>query len=199
MSLTCTLATYLKFKERKRYKLNHFRFWRIKKWLNEEISESRLIDHEKRQNEDIMSLEYEQWPLWSKKKGKKTWEMRHEARFSCIEIWNSKSSGNMYSDFEDKFGVIPKIHFRHTIYRFEAREVKSPTLQMVYKSELKWRSDGNLKTTAQSSRVISKWFWNSTYDSHLMFCQCQFWIHPLSLWCFASSTLTIASKALHLP
>ena len=40
--------------------------------LNEKISESRLIDHEERQDEDIMSLGDEKQPLWSKKKDKKT-------------------------------------------------------------------------------------------------------------------------------
>ena len=86
MSLTYTLETYLKLEGKKGCKLNHFRFWKIKKGLNEEISELRLMNHEKRQDEDIMSLEDEKWPLWSKKEGKKTWEMRHEVRFSCMEI-----------------------------------------------------------------------------------------------------------------
>ena len=48
-----------------------------------------------------------------------------------------KSNGNIYFDFEDKFGALLRVHFIHTIYRFEYREVRSPTLQMVYKSELK--------------------------------------------------------------
>ena len=43
------------------------------------------MDHEGRQDKDIMSLEDEKLPLWSKK-GNKTWEMRHEARFSCMKI-----------------------------------------------------------------------------------------------------------------
>ena len=30
------------------------------------------MDHEENQDEDIMSLEDEKWPLWSKKEGKKT-------------------------------------------------------------------------------------------------------------------------------
>ena len=42
----------------------------------------------------------------------------------------------MYFDFEEKFGVLPQVYFRHTIYFFEAWEVRSPTLQMVYKLEL---------------------------------------------------------------
>ena len=50
----------------------------------------------------------------------------------------------------DTFRVLPRVHFMHTICRFEAREVKSPTLQTVHKSELKRRSYGRLKTTAQS-------------------------------------------------
>ena len=56
MSLTFILEIYLRFKGRKGCKLNHFRFWKIKKWLNEEMSESRLMDYEERQDEDIMGL-----------------------------------------------------------------------------------------------------------------------------------------------
>ena len=39
-----------------------------------------------------------------------------------------KSDGNIYSDFEDKFRELSGVHFIHTIYYFEYREVKSPTL-----------------------------------------------------------------------
>ena len=45
------------------------------------MSESRLMDYEERQDEDIMSLGDEEWLLQSKKEGTQTWEMRHEARF----------------------------------------------------------------------------------------------------------------------
>ena len=48
-----------------------------------------------------------------------------------------KSDGNIYSKFEDKFRALFRANFIHTIYLFEAREVKSPILQTVYKSELK--------------------------------------------------------------
>ena len=51
------------------------------------------MNHEERQDEDIMSLEDEKRPLWSKKEGKKTWEMRHKPRFNCMEIQNSKCDG----------------------------------------------------------------------------------------------------------
>ena len=54
--------------------------------------------------------------------------MRHEARFNCMEIYNSKSNGNIYFTFEDKFGALPGVHFIHTIYSFEAWEVRSPTI-----------------------------------------------------------------------
>ena len=30
------------------------------------------MDHKERQDKDIMSLEDDKWPLWSKKEGKKT-------------------------------------------------------------------------------------------------------------------------------
>ena len=48
-----------------------------------------------------------------------------------------KSNGNIYFDFEDKFGALLGVHFIHTIYRFEYLEVRSPTLQTVCKLELK--------------------------------------------------------------
>ena len=56
--------------------------------------------------------------------------MIHEAKFSCMEIWNSKSSGNMHFEFKEKFGVLFEVYFKHTIYGFKAQEVRSPTLQM---------------------------------------------------------------------
>ena len=73
--------------------------------------------------------------------------MRHEARFSCMEIWNSKFGGNMYSKFEDKFGVLYKVNFSHIIYCFEALKVKSPTIQTVCKLKLKQRNYDRLKIT----------------------------------------------------
>ena len=49
----------------------------------------------------------------------------------------------------DTFWLLIGFYFMHTICRFEAREVRSPMLQTVYESELKRRSYGCLKTTAQ--------------------------------------------------
>ena len=54
--------------------------------------------------------------------------------------WKSrtqKSDGNIYSNFEDKFGAFSRAHFIHTVYCFEAWEVRSPTLQIVSKLKLK--------------------------------------------------------------
>ena len=83
-----------------------------KKWLNEEISESRLMDYAERQDEDVMNLGDDDWSLLSKKEGTQTWTMRHETNSSsCMKVWNSKSSGNMYSKFEAKVGVLSKVHF----------------------------------------------------------------------------------------
>ena len=51
---------------------------------------------------------------------------------------------------QDTFWALLGVHFIHTICCFEAQEVRSPTLQMVCESKLKWRSYGHLKTTAPS-------------------------------------------------
>ena len=56
----------------------------------------------------------------------------------------------------DTFLVLPGVHFMHTISCFKAQEVRSPTLQTVHESELKRRSYGCLKTTAQSWAKISQ-------------------------------------------
>ena len=151
MSLTFILEIYLRFKGRKGWKLNHFRFWKIKKG--------------ERQDKDITRLGDDKWHYRVRKKARKhgKWGLKQDSS-SCTKIKNSKSGGNMYSEFEEKFGVFSEFYFVHTIYHFESWEVRSPTLQTVCKSELKWRSYDNLNTTAQSWRVISKWFRNPTYE-----------------------------------
>ena len=50
----------------------------------------------------------------------------------------------------DIFGALPGVHFIHTIYCFEAWEVRNPTLQTVFKSELKRKIYGHYKKTAPS-------------------------------------------------
>ena len=44
----------------------------------------------------------------------------------------------------------------HTIFSSEAREARSPMLQMVHELEFKRRSYGRLKTTASSCEKISQ-------------------------------------------
>ena len=67
-----------------------------------------------------------------------------------------ENSGHwLYCHFRDIFGALPRVHFLHTIYRFEAREVRSPTLQTVSKSELKQKSYGHCKKTGPSWAGIS--------------------------------------------
>ena len=51
---------------------------------------------------------------------------------------------------QDIFGVLPQVHFIYTIYRFEAREVRSPKLQTVSKPELKRKSYDHCKKTGPS-------------------------------------------------
>ena len=86
MNLTCILDIYFKFKGRKGCTLNHFRFWKIKKmvkWGNKQVKTHGPWG---KARQEYHELEDEKLPLWSKKMGKKTWEMRHEARFNYMEI-----------------------------------------------------------------------------------------------------------------
>ena len=81
---------------------------------------------------------------WGIKQDSTSWKFRTQ-----------KSDGIIYSDFQEKFGALSRVHYIHTIYRFEAWEVRSPTLQTVCELELKWRSYGHLKTTTPSCAKIS--------------------------------------------
>ena len=51
---------------------------------------------------------------------------------------------------QDIFGALPWVHYIHNIYHFEAREVRSPTLQTVSKSKLKRKSYSHCKKIAPS-------------------------------------------------
>ncbi len=77
--------------------------------------------------------------------------------------------------FFGTFGALPEVHFLHAIYRFEAQEVKNPTLQTVHDLELKRGSYGLRKKTApgmRKFRIPSEWYAN--------------FAHPFP--CFADST-----------
>ena len=56
----------------------------------------------------------------------------------------------------DTFRVLSRVHFMDTICCFEAQEVRSPTLQMVRESKLKWRSYSHWKPITLSWRLISQ-------------------------------------------
>ena len=60
-----------------------------------------------------------------------------EQDLAAWKFRTQKSDGIIYSEFEENFGALYGVHYIHTIYCFEAREVRSPTLQTVCKSELK--------------------------------------------------------------
>ena len=125
---------------------------------------------------------------WGMNQDSTTWKFRTQ-----------KYNGIIYSEFEDKFRALSGVYYILTLYRFKAREVRSLTLKMVCKLELKWRSYGHWKTTAPRWRVISKWFRNSTYEFEIHFEMTPMLNSPTALWCSASSTSRIASRALHPP
>ena len=66
----------------------------------------------------------------------------------------------------------------HTIYHFKAWEVRSPMLQMVCKSELKWRSYSHLKATAPSWKWISHHPFFDAKISHHPFSDVKISHHP---------------------
>ena len=74
----------------------------------------------------------------------------------CMEIWYSKSGGNMYFDFKMKFGAFPKVHFGKTIYCFKSLEVRNPTLQIVHKLNLKRGSFTHFNQTGQRGKLSFK-------------------------------------------
>ena len=107
-------------------------------------------------------------------------EIHHEA----ISHGNAKSSHAMWNSkrhqLQGNFGVLPVVHCLHTIYHFEAREVRSPMLQMVCKSELKRRSYGHLKTIAPSWEGISHHLSLMWKFSHWLSLMRKFLHHPFS-------------------
>ena len=59
----------------------------------------------------------------------------------------------------DTFRELHGVHFMHIIFLFEAREVRSPTLQTMHKSKLKWRSYSHWNPVAPSWKPILQ-LWN---------------------------------------
>ena len=115
-------------------------------------------------------------------------EIHHEA----ILHGEAKSSHAMRNSkgqqLQEKFKALSGVHCIYTIYRFEAQEVRSPTLQTVCKSELKWRSYIYLKATAQSWGGISHWHFLMQKFSHWHSLMRKFshWLFPM--WIFSQHT-----------
>ena len=82
---------------------------------------------------------------------------------------------------QGKFGELPGVHCLHDIYHFEFREVRIPTLQTMCNLELKRRSYGQLKATAQSWRGISHWHFLMQKFSHWHSLMRKFshWLFPM--------------------
>ena len=98
----------------------------------------------------------------------------------------------------DTFRVLPGVHFMHTISHFKAWEFRSPTLQTMCKLELKRRSYGRLKTTAQSWAEISqpkahfaaaKWAAKPTFGTRVPFCSPCLHLHSYEPCCKITSKL----------
>ena len=66
--------------------------------------------------------------------------------------WRNSRGQQLLDTFQALYGV----HFMHAICHFEACEVRSPTLQTVRESELKWRSYSHWKSIAPSCKPISQ-------------------------------------------
>ena len=104
----------------------------------------------------------------ARKHGK--WGMKQDS--AARKFRTQKSDGNIYSDLEDKFKVLSKVHFIHTIYRFEDREVRSPTFQMVC-TKLK----GHFEMISKFNLWIRNPLWN---DTNFQFTHCHFDVSPPS-------------------
>ena len=175
MILTCILEIYLKFKGRKGWKLNHFRFWNIKKW--------------ERQDKGITRLGDEKWPLWSKKEGKKTWEMRLEVRFSKLygnlelKIWWQHVLwiwGKIWSIFQILFCT-----YYISFWSLGSQEsVSSNRVQIRAKMKL-WPFEYNYTKLKGHFKMILKsnlWIWNPILNDHsFKFTHCHFDVHILYL------------------
>ena len=150
-----------------------------------------------------MSLEDEKWPLGSKKEGKKTWEIRHEAKIQLHGNLELKNLMVIYT-------LILRInleHFSESILYILYIVLNIGKLEV---QRFKWCTNRNW-----NEEVIVIWnqlhkvegsFRNSTYEFKIQLMNSkstskwpQFRIHPLQLWCFTWSTSGIASKALHPP
>ena len=125
---------------------------------------------------------------WGMKRDSTVWKFRTQ-----------KSDGNIYSEFEDKFGALSKsiLYILYIVSKLGKSEVQRfkrcvnqswneeviAIWRQLHQARGSFRND--LEIQLMNSKSNLKWP--------------QFWIHPLPLWCFTSSILGIASKALNPP
>ena len=64
-------------------------------------------------------------------------ETQHEAISQSIAKSSHATRNSKGQQLQDKFRALNRVHCVHTIYYFEAREVRRPMLQIVCKSKLK--------------------------------------------------------------
>ena len=73
---------------------------------------------------------------------------QNQSRMQGGKTEESNMKNSSGQELLDTFRVLSGVHFMHAICRFEAREVRSPTIQTVRELEFKRRSYDRLKTTA---------------------------------------------------
>ena len=77
-----------------------------------------------------------------------------------MEIWNSKSDSNMYSNFEDKFGVLPKVHLDilHISFRSSRSQESNASNDVQIKIEMNklWPFEDNYAKLKGHFEMISK-------------------------------------------
>ena len=100
--------------------------------------------------------------------------------FACYEKSSHAMQNSKGHQIQDKFRALPRVHCIHTICHIEAWEVRSPTLQTMCKSELKWRSYGHLKTTTTRWKWISQPLFNlvKVLQAHLPLAKLKNFVTP---------------------
>ena len=145
MSLTCILEIYLRFKGRKWCKLNHFRFWKIKKGLNGEIAnqDSWTMRKGKTRISWVYKMRNDHYGITKKVRRHGKWGMEQDSTAWKFKTQNLVATYTMILRTKCFSESILDI-----IFFFLSLGVRSPMLQTICKSDLKWRSYGHLKTTA---------------------------------------------------
>ena len=82
----------------------------------------------------------------------------NKGSLSCMEIYNLKSSGNIYFNFEEKFGALLGLHFIYTIYRFLGCYESNASNSVKIRAEMKklWPFENNCTKLKGHFKMISK-------------------------------------------